>query len=103
MQENNRSRALTLVSNLLSDSMTVDALVAWPPLSTLNGSLLHMPITGAGGAGDGAGRPYPIRIGTAANCAGDADVVMYSGGEAALPMLAKARQQRQEPGGKRRE
>lgn len=73
---------------MVSASMTVDALVAWPPpLSTLNGSLLHMPITACGGAGDGDGRPYPIRRGTAANCAGDADVVMYSGGEAALPML----------------
>jgi hypothetical protein len=69
--------------------MTVDALVPWPLSTTLKASLLHMPaITGAGGAVDGAGRPYPILRGTAANCAGDADV-MYSGGEAALPMLAK--------------
>lgn len=74
--------------------MTVDALVAWP-LSTLKGSLLHMPITGAGaGSGAGACRPYPILRGTAANCAGDADA-MYSGGEAAaLPMLAKATETR---------
>ena len=76
--------------------MTVDALVAWPPLSTLNGSLLHMPITGAGGAGDGTGRAYPILRGTAANCAGDADV-MYSGGEAALPMLAKPNRNKRAP------
>jgi hypothetical protein len=76
--------------------LTVDALVAWAlPLSTLNGSLLHMPITGGGGAG--AGLPYPILRGAAANCAGDADA-MYSGGETALPaMLAEARRQSQEP------
>jgi hypothetical protein len=65
--------------------MTVDALVAWPPLSsTLNdGSLIHMPI--------GAGRSYiPILMGTASRA--DAEV-MYSGGEGALlPML------RTEPG-----
>jgi hypothetical protein len=62
--------------------MMVDALVAWPPVSsTLNdGSLLHMPM-------GGAGRSYiPIVMG-AANCA-DAEVVMYSGGDGALlPML----------------
>lgn len=63
--------------------MTVEPLVAWP-LSTLNGSLFHMPITGAG-----AGRSYtPILTGTAANCTADAEV-MNSGGEAALPMLPK--------------
>lgn len=59
--------------------MTVDALqVAWPLLSTLNGSLLHMPVTGAG-------RPYPILRGAGVMyCAGDAAGVMYCGGEAEL-------------------
>ena len=74
---------LTIVSNLLSASMTVEPLVAWP-LSTLNGSLFHMPIMGAG-----AGRSYtPILMGAAANCTADAEV-MNSGGEAVLPMLPK--------------
>jgi hypothetical protein len=88
-------RALTLlVSSLVSASMTVDALqVAWPPLSTLNGSLLHMPITGAG-------RPYPILRGAGANCAGDAAGVMYCGGEAELAMLATGQTERQEPAGR---
>uniref|UniRef100_A0A0A9DEC2 Uncharacterized protein n=1 Tax=Arundo donax TaxID=35708 RepID=A0A0A9DEC2_ARUDO len=62
--------------------MTVDALVAWP-LSTLNGSWFHTPITGAGA---GAGRSYTPILTGAANCA-DAEV-MYSGGEAGLPMLS---------------
>jgi hypothetical protein len=63
--------------------MTVEPLVAWL-LSTLKGSLFHMPIKGAG-----AGRSYtPILTGTAANCTADAEV-MNSGGEVALPMLAK--------------
>jgi hypothetical protein len=66
---------LLTLPNLLSASMMVDA-----PLSTLNGSLLHTPI--------GAGRSYiPILMG-GANCA-DAEVVMYSGGEAALETRAK--------------
>jgi hypothetical protein len=62
--------------------MTVDALVAWPPLSsTLNdGSLIHMPI--------GAGRSYiPILMGTANRA--DAEV-MYSGGEGALLQPSQA-------------
>ena len=81
------SSFFTPVSNL-SASMTVDPLVAWP-LSTLNGSLLHMPITGAG-----AGRSYtPILMGAAANCTADAEV-MYSGGEAAPPMLTNTNNQR---------
>lgn len=78
--------------------MTVDALVAWPLSTTLNASLLHMPAVTGAGAVDGAGLPYPIRRGTTANCAGDADV-MYSGGEAALPMLSKARQTETRAGG----
>jgi hypothetical protein len=89
-------RALTLlVSSLVSASMTVDALqVAWPPLSTLNGSLLHMPITGAG-------RPYPILRGAGVMyCAGDAAGVMYCGGEAELAMLATGQTERQEPAGR---
>jgi hypothetical protein len=65
---------LLTLSNLLSASMMVSA-----PLSTLNGSLLHMPM--------GAGRSYiPILMG-GANCA-DAEV-MYSGGEAMLETRAK--------------
>jgi hypothetical protein len=81
------SSFLTLVSNL-SASMTVDPLVAWP-LSTLNGSQFHMPITGAG-----AGRSYtPILTGAAANCTADAEV-MYSGGVAAPPMLTNRNNQR---------
>ena len=70
--------------------MTVDALVAWPLSTTLKASLLHMPVI------TGAGRPYPILRGTTANCAGDADV-MYSGGEAALPMLAKPNRNKRAP------
>lgn len=73
---------LTLLSNLLSDSMTVDPLVAWPLSTTLNGSLFHTPITGVG-------RSYgPILTGAAANCTADAEV-MNSGGEAPLPMLSQ--------------
>lgn len=80
------------MSNLLSGSMMVDALVAWLS-TTLNGSWLHMPM---GTTAGGPGRSYIPILSGAANCA-DAEV-MNSGGEAAaLAMLNETHTRKNQP------